>query len=98
MCEDCRIRNLERKKAQFEAPREGRPLHQRKEYPSKSKKVYRDRFEAARKDLKRDIEWYIRGREQGVTDGWFYKRLELKDWIVQKYRKARAEAKKHGAL
>lgn len=98
MCQDCRIRGLERKKEQFEAPREGRPLHQRPSYPSKSRKVWRDRFESARKSLKQDIEWFIRGREKGWSDSWLYKAVKRNDWVAQKYRKARAEAKRYGAI
>lgn len=85
------------KRAQQEDPPEGRP-QKKGGYPSKSKKVYRDRFEAARKWLLHDIEWFIRGRERGWTDSWFYKRLERNSWVVQRYRRARAEAKKHGAI
>lgn len=98
MCEDCRIQSLKRKREQFMAPRESKPLHQRSNYPSKSKKVYRDRFMAARKDLLKDIERYKTGRERGYKGMWFYHKLERNSWSAQKYRKAWAEAKKHEAI
>ena len=98
MCEDCRERNIERKIEQFMPPRERGCLKQRKEYPSKSKKHYRDRFEAARKDLKRAIEWYADARKRGWGASWLYKRLERTEWLPTRYRKARAEAKAFGAI
>lgn len=99
MCEDCRVQSLERKKAQFMEPRERKVLHQRPSYPSKSKKVYRDRFMAARKILLQNIEWYQTGRKQGYKDdGWFYQRIKRDGWSAQRYRKARAEAKAHGVF
>lgn len=96
MCQDCREANLKRKREQFEEPKERR--HNTGTYPSKSKKVWRDRFEAARKDLKRAIEWYARARERGYEDSWLYQRLGRNDWYPKRYRQARADARKHGAL
>ena len=96
MCRDCREQNLERKRAQFDEPR-AKPI-KRGGYESKSKKVYRDRFEAARKDLKRAIEWYADRHRRGWFDDWFYERLKRDGWYATRYRKARAEAKKWGAI
>lgn len=97
MCEDCRIAALERKREQFMPPREDKPL-KRGGYASKSKKVYRDRFEAARKDLKQAIEWYARARKQGRVASWLGGRLERNGWYPTRYRRARAEAKRYGAI
>lgn len=98
MCEDCRAQNLERKREQFMPPKEDRPIRGRSRYPSKSKKVYRDRFEAARKDLKRAVQWYADAHKRGWYDDWGHERLERNGWYAKRYREARAEAKKHGAL
>lgn len=96
MCEDCRIAALERKREQF-MPTRWRLL-KRGGYASKSKKVYRDRFEAARKDLKQAIERYARARKQGRVASWLGGRLERNGWYPTRYRRARAEAKLHGAI
>lgn len=98
MCEDCREQNLERKRRQFDdAHREVRPI-KKGGYASKSKKVYRDRFEAARKDLKRAIEWYARAHARGWYDDWGHERLERDGWYATRYRKARAEARRMGVI
>lgn len=96
MCQDCRISNLERKKEQFEEPKD-RP-QKKGGYPSKSKKVYRDRYDSARKSLKQDIEWYRWGLQHGCAGSWFYRRVERSGWIAKRYREARAAAKAHGAI
>lgn len=98
MCSDCRIRALERKKAQFQPLEDGKSLQPRPRYPSRSKKIWRDRFEAARKSLIQDIRWFIRGRQWKDADEWLYGRIKRDGWAAQKYRKARAEAKTHGAI
>ena|SRR6185295_19987874 len=67
-------------------------------YPTKSKKVIMDRYLAARKWLINDIERYVEGRKRGYTDSWFYSRIKRNEWVVNKYKKARAEAKKWGLL
>lgn len=85
------------KRGQQEDPREDKPLR-KGGYTSKSKKVWRDRFEAARKSLLRNIEWYAEGRRRGWTDSWFYNRLSRDGWVAKRYREARAAAKAHGAL
>jgi len=96
MCSDCREANLKRKQAQFDEP-VVRPL-KKGGYASKSKKVWRDRYEAARKSLKQAIEWYARARERGYADSWLYERLKRDNWWAKKYREARANAKAHGAI
>ena len=96
MCRDCREQNLERKRAQFDEPR-AKPI-KKGGYESKSKKVWRDRYLSARKDLKRAIEWYADARKRGWHDNWLYKRLERDEWYPKRYREARAEAKKRGAI
>ena len=96
MCQDCREQNLQRKREQFEEPRE-KPL-KKGGYPSKSKKVYRDRFEAARKDLKRAVQWYADAHKRGWYDDWGHERLERNGWYATRYRRARAEAKRMGAI
>lgn len=96
MCRDCREQNIERKRAQFDDPR-AKPI-KKGGYASKSKKVYRDRFEAARKDLKRAVEWYADYHRRGWFDGWMHERLERNGWYAKRYRVARAEAKLHGAI
>ena len=96
MCEDCRVRALERKRAQFDEPK-ARPI-KKGGYESKSKKVWRDRYEAARKDLKRAIEWYADARKRGWEDNWLYQRLERNGWYAKRYRETRANAKAHGAI
>ena len=100
MCRDCREQNLQRKREQFEEPR-AKPI-KHGGYESKSKKVWRDRFEAARKDLKRNIERYVDGVRRGWhpmgNESWLYGRLKRDDWTVQRYRRARAEAKAKGAI
>lgn len=96
MCRDCREQNIERKKAQFDEP-VARPI-KHGGYASKSKKVYRDRFEAARKDLKRAVEWYASARKRGWQNSWGYERLERNGWYAKRYRMARLEAQRHGAI
>lgn len=98
MCQDCREQGLRRKAEQFMPPREGKPLHQRQQYPSRSRKVWKDRFDAARKSLIQDIGWFIQGRKWKDADKWLYGRIKRDDWTAQRYRKARAEAKAHGAI
>lgn len=68
------------------------------DYPSKSKKVYMDRFLAARKALLRDIEWYKTAHDRGWEHNWLYSRLERNGWNVKKYREARKKAKELGLL
>ena len=103
MCEDCRVRALERKRAQFDEPK-ARPIKKggRHGYESKSKKVWRDRFEAARKDLKHDVERYrdalARGWITTRSDHWMYNKVKRVDWYAKRYCEARAEAKAHGAI
>lgn len=102
MCEDCREQNLWRKREQFDAAhREVRPL-KKGGYASKSKKVWRDRFEAARKDLKHDIERYHDALKRGWitsrSDDWFYNKVKRNDWYAKRYREARANAKAHSAI
>lgn len=96
MCRDCREQNIQRKIEQFNEPKERR--HNAGTYPSKSKKVYRDRFEAARQSLKQVIERYARARERGYGDSWLYERVKRDNWWAKKYREARAEAKARGAI
>ncbi len=100
MCEDCRIRNLERKRAQFDEPR-AKPI-KKGGYESKSKKVWRDRYEAARTYLKLCVGRYVEGIRRGYylpgNDSWIYGRIKRSDWVASKYRKARADAKAHGAI
>lgn len=83
---------------QIDPPDRARTLERRTSYPSKSKKVWRDRFHSARLALKRDIDWYIRGRENGYEDKYFYKRIQRSEWSARRYREARCAAKAHGAI
>jgi hypothetical protein len=96
MCEDCREQNLKRKREQFEEPKV-RPI-KKGGYDSKSKKVWRDRFLARRADLKRAVQWYADAHKRGWYDDWGHERLERNGWYAKRYREARAEAKRRGAI
>ena len=100
MCEDCREQNLKRKREQFEEPR-AKPL-KKGGYESKSRKVWRDRYESARKDLKGEIERYQDALRRGWittrSDDWFYNKVRRLDWYAKRYREARANAKAHSAI
>lgn len=88
-------------------PEESRCLRGKSAYPSKSKKVYMDRYLAARKWLIWSIEHYQTGYEQRKkhppkpNDRWVYwggEALKRNDWGVRKYNVARAKCKELGLL
>lgn len=67
-------------------------------YPSKSKKVYMDRYLAARKQLLEAIKRYRHAYERGYANSWMYERLKRDSWWVKKYREARVIVKKLGLV
>ena len=73
-------------------------LTKRRQYDSKSAKVWRDRYESARRSLKQDIEWYVRRHNEGRAHDFLTGPIRRHDWTADKYRKARAEMKRRGLL
>lgn len=73
-------------------------LSKHSKYPTKSKKIVMDRYKAARESLLRSIEWYIKYKDEPRGHFKRWNRLQRSGWSATKYRKARAEAKKHGLL
>lgn len=87
-----------KRKQRTQDPPEHRDLTPRPAHDSKSKKVWRDRFQAARASLLRDIGWYVMGRERRWSDGFMYGRLKRNGWVCKRYRQARQAAKERGAI